>query len=137
MDKWDIPSLSVMVTILLGIMANFRERSHERHEGGDGNNHEDLIAEISKFKNQSFQLILKEEGFGGDEEEEKEATPAERTTPGQSHDVVQCVLSTFSFSLFTFFFRFSNQHPTNTTKIFKHCISYLFLQKTLLQNSVS
>ena len=46
-------SLSVTVTTLLETMANFRERSRDKQEGGDGNSHEDLIGQISKFKSQS------------------------------------------------------------------------------------
>ena len=45
-------SLSVTVTILLKTMASFRERSHDKHEGGDVNSHDNLIGEISKFKSQ-------------------------------------------------------------------------------------
>ena len=51
----------------------------------------------------------------------KEVTPVEKTSPGQTYDVLQCVLSMFSFSLFALFFRFSNQiTPTPTTaQLFK------------------
>lgn len=51
LDEWKILSLLIIV-ILLGMVANFREGCHDRHEGGADNNLENLIEEISKFSSQ-------------------------------------------------------------------------------------
>lgn len=99
---------------LLQTMANFRKRSHDKQEGGDGNSHEDLIGQISKFESILIRQLsgLKFQRRKGLEEMRKklkESNPCRKTSPGQlSWCASVCPDYVFIF-IFALFFRFSNQ----------------------------